>query len=150
MKQAVLTQIARPLDMDQRPFLSTSIDLDSLLAYGDRMPPSQMGKSARKVIARIDLMALWLFDKLTEHSFANISSSKEFNQYFEDKDTDIHICKTGSVRLREFLLGARGPWWVDCAVLITPADAVLEFQVGGHQNTIFGAGLRQIYELYTA
>ena len=96
VKHEVLRQVnAGPLDMDpdrKGPFLSTSIDLDSLLAYGDRKLPSQTGEDERKFIGRIDLMALWLYDKLTEHSFANISSSKKYNHYFKQLSL-IHILR---------------------------------------------------------
>ena len=75
--------------MGKGPFLLTSIDLDPLLAYPpERKLPFQTGDDDRKCIGRIDLMALWLSHKFTEHSFANISSSKEFYHYFAQVATD--------------------------------------------------------------
>ena len=140
---------------DERLFVSTSLDLNSLCLFGKR----QRGLNPEYV--RIDLLALWEDGLFTETSFADVSTEGKFKAYFfgdgntrsglnsdwiDDQDIDHRLCRKACCALREVLIGLRGPWWPAYAVLINENDQILLHQAGGYKRTIFGDVLRNKFE----
>ena len=110
---------------------------------------------------RLDLLAMLEDGLFKEGSFADISNAYKFDICFGvvgdtpsgierdwvlDKDIDYIGCSHSSCESRLLLLGIRDNWWVDYAVLITEDDLVKFDQVGGWNNTRFGAALLGKYK----
>ena len=147
---------------DLGPYLRTSLDLEAVLVLGRRM--KRWGVCSDTQYVRLDLLAMWEAGLFKEGSFADISDGNNFNNLFGvvgdtsigtprdlrdfviDSDINYIGCLDSSSENRLVLLGIRGNWWVDYAVLITEADRVMFHQVGGWKNTRFGGALLHKYK----
>ena len=121
-----------------------------------------MGTGADNHYVRLDLLAMWEDGLFKEGSSADISNESKFDNFFlgvvgdtpsgierhwvYEKDIDYFGCRKSSYESRLLLLGIRGNWWVDYAVLITGDDRVKFDQVGGWKNTRFGGALLDKYK----
>ena len=138
---------------DCRPFLSFTKSFEKAAAF---MVAKQRYQEAEFCVARLDLIALLRDNKIDEHSIADISSPPNFNSFFaglvkrHNKGgrslVNYYSKRSASARLDEVVIGTRGNWWVDYAVLVDMGDTPLENQTGGYNNTIFGSRLRKIHK----
>ena len=141
-----------------RPFVSTSYSLDAVVAFASRKTSKGYGKW--NFFVRIDLWELWGASLFTKTSFADLSSADQFASYFQ-RDThggavsnewiqehgiDVRQCMRESILVKEIPIGLRGTWWPGYAELVSDADAVLQSQVGGYDETSFGSKIMNEYK----
>ena len=139
-----------------RPYISWACDVDEVIGVRDRYMVYR--RSNRECIVRLELDALYKDGKLTETSFADISTDKSWKCFFEkvtswrnqqfidNEKIDKEACLKASTRLKEFLVGTRGDWWPPYCARITRGDAVNARQRGGYKGgTQFGERLRELY-----
>ena len=138
----------------ERPFLSVSMSLESILPFGSAKMTYAGYRSEVQTWVRIDLIVMYMHGHFDAKSHVDLGSSAKFEGYFyptvtpaflQQHGIDFDSCTLASSRLKEIILGPRGPWWAPYSVLISDVNAILDDQIGGYNNTVFGTKLIEFY-----
>ena len=138
----------------ERPFVSVSMSLESILPFGSAKITYAGYRSEVQTWVRIDLIVMFMHGHFDAKSHVDLGSSAKFEGYFyptvtpaflQQHGIDFDSCTLASSRLKEIILGPRGPWWAPYSVLISDVNAILDDQIGGYNNTVFGTKLIEFY-----
>ena len=161
-------------DLQERPFLSMSLDMDAVLNFGHNkmQHDNAWGLDPDKIFVRFDFIAYY-FDSedkgFGKKNFCEIWSKTTFDAYFrggpehggwhkalnakwlDDNNVNYEREQAFAARLKEVLVGTRGAWWPKYSLLVDETDRVLDtqtYEIRGYGPVNYGDRLAEIFSRY--